>query len=413
LKPPCAARGGIPETKQGTLMGAETVYVDYAVAFLALYITVIYILLYFKNRRELENPPKDVGWRPHVSVIIPAYNEERRVGKCLDSVLALNYPRELLEVIVVDDGSKDGTSKVAEGFASSGVRVFRKENSGKADSMNYGIERATGEIIATLDADSYPEKDALLKMLPLFESEDVGAVTAAVKVNAPNGIIEKLQSIEYLFTIFSRRVLVFMESVHVTPGPFSLFRKSVFAKIGGFDKDNILEDQEIAMRMQKHHYKIRSSIDAEVHTDVPHGFWALLRQRTRWHRGGLRNSIKYSNLVGAEYGDFGVFVMPFGSIAMVAMFLVFTVIIYRYLSAPDYLSQIGLGSYYLCIGPVHILGFVTLVLTLAWVAIGLRTLGEKSEPLWILFYVFIYGYLICLFWVSAIYNELKNEKLIW
>lgn len=394
-------------------MASETIYVEYAIAFLALYITVFYLLVYIKNRAEIRNPPKDSGWRPKISVIIPAYNEENTLAKCLESVLASDYPRKKLEIIVVDDGSTDRTQEVAWKYAKYGVRFFRKANEGKANALNFGIARAGGGIIATLDADSYVSRDAIKKMLPLFDGEDVAAVTAAVKVNEPKNFLEKIQSIEYLYTIFSRRVLVFIDAVHVTPGPLSMFRKWIFGKVGGFDPDNILEDQEMAMRIQSHNYKIRSSLDAEVFTEVPTDFGALLRQRTRWHRGGLRNAIKYLNLVGPKYGDLGMFVMPLGFVAVIAIFLVIGSMLYNYFTKPAYVSLLGLDGLLLSISPLHVIGLLLFVFTVAWVVYGIRHVGREENMFMIILYIILYGYMITLFWISAIYREIKGERLSW
>jgi poly-beta-1,6-N-acetyl-D-glucosamine synthase len=393
-------------------MVLETIYIDYAIAFIALYITVFYLLVYFKNREGMASPAS-TGWEPSISVIIPAYNEEKTIGKCIESVLGSDYPKAKLEVIVVDDGSSDGTAAEAAKYSKQGVRVISKKNSGKANSMNHGIGQAKGEVIATLDADSFVSPHAIRMMLPLFEADDVVAVTAAVKVHEPRNFIEKLQSVEYIYTLFSRRILVFIESVNVTPGPFSMFRKWVFGKIGGFDPDNILEDQEMAMRIQSHNYRIRSSMDAEVFTEVPSSFGELLKQRTRWHRGGLRNSIKYLDLIGPKYGDLGVIVMPLGFLAVIAIFLVLGSVAYGYLTKPAYISLLGISGLMLQISPLHIIGAVLFVLTLVWVFWGLRHFKEKNDAIYVILYVVLYAYFITLFWLLAIYKEIKSERLSW
>lgn len=388
-------------------------YVEYAISFVALYITVAYLLVYLKNREEMYAPARG-KWEPKISVIIPAYNEEKTIGACIESVLASDYPKEKLEVIVIDDGSKDDTYGAAKKYAARGVKVLRKPNSGKANSLNYAIERASGDVVATLDADSFVSRDAIRKMLPLFDSDDVVAVTAAVKAHEPRNLLERLQSVEYLYTIFSRKVLVFLDAVQVTPGPFSMFRRWVFGKIGGFDADNILEDQEIAMRIQSHNYKIRSSLDAEVFTEVPSNFKELFKQRTRWHRGGLRNAIKYLNLIGPKYGDFGVFVMPLGFLAVIAIFLIIGSAVLNFFTKPNYISMLGGEGLILSISPLHIIGLILFILTVGWVFYGIRYFKKDKADFWlVVLYILLYGYFITLFWLSAIYREIRNEKLSW
>ncbi|MFP3950267.1 MAG: glycosyltransferase [Candidatus Micrarchaeia archaeon] len=387
--------------------------IEYGVAFLALYVTIFYILVYLKNRKHLAKVPRPNGWEPRISVVVPAYNEEKNIARCLDSLLNSDYPRNKLEILVVDDGSTDNTLKIAKKYEDKGVKVFHKENSGKANALNYGIKRATGEIVATLDADSHILKDTIRKMLPHFNEEAVVAVTAAVKTEPPKNFIQELQKVEYIYTLFSRRLLCFIDAVHVTPGPFSMFRKWVFDEIGGFDPNNILEDQEIAMRIQSHNYKIRSSLDASVYTEVPPSFGGLLRQRTRWHRGGLHNAAKYTNLIGPKYGDLGMVVMPLGLIAVAAIFAVIFVAIYYYFFTV-HPAFVGMGSFFFLINPIHIIGVTILLLTFAWVFAGMQFFkGEGINPLMVIVYIVSYAYLITLFWLSAIFKELTMKRMTW
>jgi len=387
--------------------------VEYGVAFFALYITVFFLLVFIKYRQRVMKSKKfDKENSPSVSIIIPAYNEEEFIEKCVKSALDLDYPKEKLEVIVVDDGSTDRTPKIVESLK---VKYYRKKNSGKADALNYGIEKAKGEFIATLDADSYVNRDALWKLLSLFEDEDTVAVTAAVKVKQrKQGFWENIQKVEYLFTIFSRKILTFMEAVPVTPGPFSIFRASIFKKIGGFDRNSILEDQEIALRIQKYNYKIRSSLDAEVYTEVPQNFPALFKQRIRWHRGGLHNTIKYLNLISPHYGDFGLIIMPLSLIAIIALFGVFLVAFFYFATNWIYGSKIGVEVFWLSLSPLHIVGSAILILNLVWIFLGLMFFKKENvSPLQVVIYMVSYAYLLTLYWAAALFKEIKFEKVTW
>ncbi|MDD5023441.1 MAG: glycosyltransferase [Candidatus ainarchaeum sp.] len=389
--------------------------IDYLVSFLALYVVVLFILLYLINREKITKPVKKTNWEPKISVVIPAYNEEKNIRRCIQSLLDMDYPKNKLEIIVVDDGSKDNTYKIAIEYKKSGVKVFRKKNEGTAAATkNYGISKATGELIATLDADSYVSKNALRKILPLFDEEDVVAVTSAVKVSNPNSFLKTLQRVEYLLAVFSRRILSVIDSVFVTPGPFSVFRASVFKKVGVFDEKSILEDQEIALRMQKHNLKIRSSIDAEVFTDVPGNFFSLIRQRIRWHRGGLINSINYFHLINPKYGDFGLIVLPLSLIAIFGIFsiifnLAFTYLFYRSISDFLYLDNL-----LLVFQPIHFAGIILLILTVIFSIYQIRYFkDEKLNPLWVIIYIICYAYLITLYWLLAIGKQIKGDRVSW
>lgn len=392
------------------------VFVEFAVLYLALFIMVFFALVLFQNiDRVSKRPRPERRWRPKISVIVPAYNEEKNLERCVLSVINSAYPKDRIEIIIVDDGSTDRTYKVAREIRRKYpniVRVCRKKNSGKADSVNLGIEKATGEIIATLDADSYITPSAIERMLPYFKEDGVMAVTAAVKASNKEGILEKLQAVEYIYTLFSRKVMEFIDAIYVTPGPFSMFRAELFRKIGGFDRDNILEDQEMAMRIQSYNYKIRSSLDADVYTEVPKTFGSLLRQRIRWHRGGLRNSYKYLHLISPKYGDMGLIVLPIGFLSILAIFAVFFVTAYgRLYSMPLPITE---HFILLAITPSIIVGLMLLALNLVWIYFGLKVFrNEKIDMPMVLVYIFSYAYLISLFWISAIAKELRFEKPRW
>ncbi len=357
---------------------------------------------------------KKTKWEPKISVIIPAYNEEDNIAKCIESVLNADYPKNKLEIIVVDDGSTDKTYEIALKYKKFGVKVFRKQNEGTAAATkNYGIKRTTGEIIATLDADSYISKDAIKKLLPLFEDKSVAAVTSAIKVSRKKNVLQKVQEVEYLLTLFSRRLLSFIDAVFVTPGPFSLFRASVFKQIGYFDEKSILEDQEIALRIQKHNLKIRSSMDAEVFTDVPETFRSLLKQRIRWHRGGLINSIKYLELISPKYGDFGLIVMPLSLLTVVLIFAVIgNTVLNMFFSFQAY--SVILNGLFFFIQPVHIVEIVIFLITLGFTLYQFSFFKkEHINPGWVLIFIISYAYLITLYWILAIGKQIRGDKVSW
>jgi len=391
-------------------------FVEYFITFLTLFVTVFFLLLFIKNRNELVEIPKiDRKWAPRISVIIPAFNEEEYIEKTIRSVLNADYPKDKISIILVDDGSVDNTYKIATAIKDKRLQVFKKKNGGKARALNFGIAKAKTEFIATLDADSYISKSAIWKLLPYFKDPEVVAVTAAIKVmERKKNVLESIQKVEYLFTLFSRKVLTFMEAVPVTPGPFSIFRSWVFKKIGGFDPNSILEDQEIAMRIQKHNYKIRSSMDAEVYTEVPAKFSALIKQRIRWHRGGLHNTIKYLNMISPHYGDFGIIIMPLTFLALLALFSVFILAVLYAFTQPYYTKYLGMEIIWLSLSPVHIIGVFIFALNLLWIGWGLAHFKKEKVGAPLLgIYIIAYSYLLTLYWTLALIKELKFEKISW
>lgn len=385
--------------------------VEYIMMFLVLFFTVTMLLIYLRNRKKIKESGKKSNFEPTISVIIPAYNEEETIKGTVESVLNADYPKDKIEVIVVNDGSKDKTAEVVKSIKDKRVKLLNKRNSGKADSLNYGIKHSKGEIVITLDADSYIEKDSIKKMLGYFE-DDVAAVTSAVKVRERKDMtfLEKLQKLEYLFTIFNRRLFAMINGVYVTPGPFSAFRREIFDEVGGFDPNNIMEDQEIALRIQAANYRIESCMDAVVYTDVPKDFSSFMRQRERWHRGGFRNVMKYSYTINPKYGDFGLFVMLY-SILSIVLLIVVSIVVATVVSKG---SVFFLENPLLSIEPIHVLSLIVFILTIAWTVLALKEMREnKIKKRHLVAYTILYCYLITLFMFIAIFKELKGEKQKW
>ncbi len=276
-----------------------------------LYFTFLFMVIFHSNRKRISDIPK-ISRLPSVSIIVPCHNEEKEIGSTVANLRRLNYPKRLLEIIVVDDGSTDRTAEAAKRC---GARVVRKEKGGKASALNYGLKFAKGEIVACVDADSYPERDTLLNSMPFFADPKVAAVTAKILVKNRDGLLGRMQELEYALTAWSRKLLEYMESIYATPGPLSLYRKSVLKEADGFDEKNLTEDIEIAWRLLDKGYKIRMS-QSKTYTNVPSKFSAWWRQRVRWNIGGMQTAIKYRKAVFRKDSEnFGFFVVPFFSLS--------------------------------------------------------------------------------------------------
>jgi len=388
---------------------------EYGIAFVTIFITVFFLLIFMENRGRMRQSPKPPKALPGLTILIPAYNEQDTIAGTIGSALAADYARGRKEIIVIDDGSKDATLRIARGYERKGVLVLHRGNAGKAAALNYGLTKVKTELVATLDSDSYIEKDALLKMVGYFKDPEVGAVTSVMKVWEPRNPLEKLQRLEYLLMVFSRRLMSFIDSVNVTPGPLSMFRKKVFDEIGGYDEKSILEDQELAMRMQAHHYRIAASMDAIVHTVVPRSLGALAKQRVRWQRGGVRNILKHYYLMNPKYGDFGMVMMPISILSVLALFLVFFIMAYYLLNGTfGLVLEFGPEALWLGLRPLHVISLIILLCSVVWAVIGLRQLrGEALSPLWLVLYVLFYAPVITFFWIITAFKELKMERLRW
>ena len=290
------------------------------VIYISVYIGLIaisfYILSYVSSKKKEQKfyTNKEL---PKVSVIIPAYNEEAVIEKTIKSVIKSNYPKDLFEVLVVDDGSKDKTFERAKKFESEIVKVFSKKNGGKASALNFAIKRAKGEIIFTMDADTFVKPRSLKNMVVYFKDEEIMSVTPSIVTYKPKSIWQRIQHMEYLFGLFLRKTFASLNAIYITPGAFSAYRKKFFEKHGGFDEGNITEDLEMSLRIQYCGYRIENSITSPAFTLAPKSFANLLEQRKRWYTGLMKNLWKHKKIISKGYGDLGLFVIP---IAVISVF---------------------------------------------------------------------------------------------
>lgn len=304
----------------------RTIFIAYNI--LSLFVFISYLVMWFEGAHKEFLPPKPDKW-PKVSLVIPSFNSGHTIFDCVNACKKLRYEGEK-EIIVVDDGSTDGSYEKLKSVE--GILLLRKEkNAGKAAALNMGISHAKGDIIGNVDSDTYPEAHALENAVRYFVHDDkVGAVVLFICVANPNGILAKMQEIEYWVAFgFFFKANSFMDSLYVTPGPTSLYRRTVFDQLGGFDEKNITEDMEIALRMQKAGWKLRTYHSAIAFTEVPTTIRSLFRQRIRWFRGGLMNLLKYNELLfNPRYNLLGLFVMPAILISgtLTALFVTWTII---------------------------------------------------------------------------------------
>jgi cellulose synthase/poly-beta-1,6-N-acetylglucosamine synthase-like glycosyltransferase len=289
--------------------------VTYTLLFISLYFEVFMLVAFLERAfapKKQGHSPLPGAPLPSVAIVVPCFNEARTLGTTLESLIALEYPKELFSVVVVDDGSTDTTLAVARQFERDPrVSIFRKENGGKFTAMNFALERTSAEIIGCLDADSIVMKDALMRVVSLFSDARIAAVTPGIHVKETRTYLQHIQKVEYRLGLFSRFMLAALGSAFITPGPFSLFRTSVVRKLGGWRHGHSTEDMEMALRIQHAGFLIANVPKAVVHTSVPRGLRALVRQRVRWTYGWLRNAVDYRFMIGnRKYGTLGLIVLP-------------------------------------------------------------------------------------------------------
>lgn len=281
--------------------------------FLLLFLAIFWILVLFTEKEP--NHKKSLNKSPVFTAIVPAYNEEEGIKDTLQSLVELEYPSEKKEIIVVNDGSTDRTAELVERFIQEhpavNITLINQKNQGKGKALNAGLVKARGEFYACLDADSFVGRNALQEMLPYFGDSNVAAVCPLLKVKSPRSVLQKMQWVEYIVNMLYKSLNARLDCVHVTPGPFSVYRTSIIQSLGGYDEKTITEDLEIAIRLQKHHYKIVQTFDAVVETTAPNTWKELFRQRVRWYKGSVDCTLSYKQLMfNRKYGDFGYIRMP-------------------------------------------------------------------------------------------------------
>ncbi len=369
---------------------------------------------------------------PSVSMIVPCFNEEKTLAGTVESLLAMNYPKDKLEVLIVDDGSTDNTRNIGEALAKKHphIQFFSKENGGKWTALNFGIPHSKGELIGCLDADSFVAKDALLEVVKKFEdSPKADAMVPVMKVLAPKNLLELMQSAEYTFGIFVKKTFDNLAAISVLPGPFSIYRKEVFSKIGLFKHAHNTEDMEMAFRMHANHLHIENAHTAVVYTKVPDTLRKLLKQRTRWSQGFLQNSGDYSHLYfNPKFGDFGVLVLPFGLALFLGALYSSGYLLYQILSTlvtksyniwtsgvvvwPTFSIE-HLSWFYLNTSMLTFLIICVASMTLAAILIGRRVAGADFGIATLLSYFMLYGFIAPLWLARAAWGTLWSRETVW
>jgi peptidoglycan-N-acetylglucosamine deacetylase len=260
-------------------------------------------------QKQLRNP---VVFTPPVSVIIPAYNEEEVICKTISSILATNYP--YLEIILVDDGSKDGTSRFAwEQFSEDPrVKIYKKRNAGKAAASNYGIKKATHDIIVAIDADTILTTNAIIELVKPLKDESISGVAGKVIIGNDDKAITKLQQVEYYTgQNIDKAMYDYMGAVLVVPGCIGAWRKSVVLSVGGYKEDTLAEDLDLTITILEAGHKVTYVETSLAITEAPADWKALAKQRYRWTYGTYQVLWKRRNLFFSGVNKFlGFYAFP-------------------------------------------------------------------------------------------------------
>ena len=410
-------------------------WIAYGVGF---YFISFWLLVYL-DKGANDNSTNKLKTYPFVSVVIPAYNEEKTIKATIESVQQLDYPKEKLEIIVVDDCSKDNTFAAAKSLKISDprIKVIRQEvNQGKGAALNKGLEVSQGEFFACLDADSFISSNALQEMLPEFENESIGAVIPRIYVRNPENFILKIQWFEYVISFFYRKLMSHIDCIHVTPGPFSVYRKSLLTEIGGFttNRKNLTEDLEMAFQIQKKNYRIIQRFDVSASTMAPSSFKAFQKQRNRWYKGAIFNVLLHrSMLFNKKYGEFGLVQVPLMIFTAFVYLVVFSLISFNQILKPVYykirdiiytnfdiltLIKIKIENFSILNLNYTKFFFVysSLILGIIFMTIAFRKVKEKIFKqgfITVVSYIFLYPFLIFFAWLGVAFDLIRNKWQKW
>jgi peptidoglycan/xylan/chitin deacetylase (PgdA/CDA1 family)/spore germination protein YaaH/drug/metabolite transporter superfamily protein YnfA len=253
---------------------------------------------------------------PSVTVIIPARNEERVIGKALAAINGLRIRPS--QVMVVDDGSTDAT---VEQVRARGVTVVTQPHRGKAWALNRGLLDARGDVVVVLDADTILEPDFLDRVLPHFADPDVAAVAGNVKVGNRRRLLAKLQAVEYITSLnLDRRAQAALNVVSVVPGAAGAFRRAALVDIGGYPDETLVEDMDLTVTLLRAGWRVPYEPRAVAHTEAPEHVMDVIRQRRRWSFGTLQVVHKHrAAMFEPRSGRIGLIGLPWLLVAQILL----------------------------------------------------------------------------------------------
>ncbi len=268
------------------------------------FIMMSWVFLIIKSRKEKNQKTSKY---PKISVLIPAYNEEKNIAKCLKSVISSNYPKNKLEIIVVDDGSKDDTYKIASKFKR--VKVFKIRHRGKWNAIKFGLKKCHGKFTLILDADTVIDKNAIKMMLKKMK-KDVGAATIVPKIANNKNMLTTFQQIEYMLNSITRKGMnaLSLGNMYVW-GCGTIYRTKLLKRMRF--KKSLTEDFYLTVEIQKLGYKVVISEKSFGYTRVPENLRDFVRQRIRWALGPIpviKNNLKL--LFNKKYKSLGYYSLP-------------------------------------------------------------------------------------------------------
>ena len=371
---------------------------------------LIGVLAMVQRLRQHQERGAPVTYTPGVSVIVPAFNEEKVVVQTISSLLNQRYAGAL-EIVVVDDGSSDDTATICEEAYGRHpqVSVYRKANGGKASALNFGIARARYEVVIGLDADTLFDDDTVAELVQPLANPRVAAVAGNAKVGNRINLVTRWQALEYVTSQnLDRRAFALLDCITVVPGAVGAWRRSAVLEVGGFRDDTLAEDQDLTLAMRRAGYSVAYADGAVAYTEAPDTLRALARQRFRWSFGTLQCTWKHRDaFFRRRYGSLGFIALPnvflfqllLPAISPIAdlMFVlsVFSVWLNAMAHSVDGRLEYGL------VNLEQVLAYYAIFLVVDWLAAVLAFLMEADEDKQLTWLIFLqrFAYRQVMYWV--------------
>lgn len=372
---------------------------------LAVLRTLVLVLLARQHVGVAARRTGEAWWLPPVSIIVPAYNEAVGIEATVRTIAGGDYPFQ--EIVVVDDGSTDGTADIVEALGIPGVHVIRQVNAGKPEALNAGLRHTTADIVVMIDGDTVFETDTVRWLVQPLRDESVGAVSGNTKVGNRKGVLGRWQHLEYVIGFnLDRRMYDLLHCMPTVPGAVGAFRRSVLTEIGGVSSDTLAEDTDLTMAVNRKGYHVVYEERALAWTEAPSSLSALWRQRYRWCYGTMQAVWKHRHAVveGGPSRQLGLIGLPYLLAFQVLMPLVAPII--------DVFALYGL----LFLDPTSVLvyWFGFLLLQMASGAYALRLDKERLGPLWTMpLQQFVYRQMMYLVVIQSVVSAISGVRLRW
>jgi cellulose synthase/poly-beta-1,6-N-acetylglucosamine synthase-like glycosyltransferase/peptidoglycan/xylan/chitin deacetylase (PgdA/CDA1 family) len=374
------------------------------IAVLALLRMALLVALARRHVRAVRGQPADATFAPPVSIVVPAFNEAVGIERAVRSLAASDYPE--FEIVVVDDGSTDGTGDLVEGLGLERVRLVRQANTGKPAALNSGVTAARHDVIVTVDGDTVFEKGTLRALVQPFRDTDVGAVAGNTKVGNRRGLLGRWQHIEYVMGFnLDRRLYDVLRCMPTVPGAIGGFRRAALVDIGGVSGATLAEDTDITIGIGRAGWRVVYAEEARAWTEAPSSLSALWRQRYRWSYGTMQAVWKHkAAAVHRDERRIGLIGLPYLVFFQIALPLLAPLIDVFAVYGLLFLEPLPVLAYWL--------GFNVLNLALGWYAFRLD--HESPRPLWAMpLQQFVYRQLMYLVVIESLISALAGTRIRW